>query len=180
MLATIREYALERLASGGSEEAARQAHAGYFLDIAEQFNQDLRGPRQGEWLQRLDREHDNLRRGPHPLPRYQPMGRGGAHGVFRVVVLARPGPRQRGPPGLEQTLASTPTKDRSQTEEETFQRMLAGLYNAAGSLAGAQGDYEGAAAFLKQSLEISRTQDDKRSMARTLNNLGIYLARQGI
>jgi predicted ATPase/class 3 adenylate cyclase/DNA-binding CsgD family transcriptional regulator len=61
MLETIREYGLEVLASGGEAEAMRQAHAIYYLALAEQAEQELNGQQQIAWFERLEREHDNLR-----------------------------------------------------------------------------------------------------------------------
>ncbi|GHO56240.1 transcriptional regulator [Ktedonobacter robiniae] len=61
MLETIREYALECLASHGETEAARRAHAAYFLALAEEAKQDMAGPQQALLLERLEQEHDNLR-----------------------------------------------------------------------------------------------------------------------
>lgn len=61
MLETIREYALERLVTSGEAETARQAHALYYLRLSEDAAQQIRGPQQAEWLERLEREHDNLR-----------------------------------------------------------------------------------------------------------------------
>ena len=61
MLETIREYALERLESLGEAEAARRAHAAYFLRLAEEAEQGMAGPQQALLLERLEREHDNLR-----------------------------------------------------------------------------------------------------------------------
>jgi len=61
MLETIREYGLEALAANGELEAVRQVHAAYFLTLAEQAEPELVGPQQVEWLERLEREHDNLR-----------------------------------------------------------------------------------------------------------------------
>ncbi len=61
MLETIREYALECLAANGEMEVTRQAHADYFLVLAEEAEPKLVGIEQLQWLVRLEREHDNLR-----------------------------------------------------------------------------------------------------------------------
>ena len=61
MLESIREYALERLESHGETQAARRAHATYFLRLAEEAEQGIAGPQQATLLERLEREHDNLR-----------------------------------------------------------------------------------------------------------------------
>jgi predicted ATPase/class 3 adenylate cyclase len=61
MLETIREYALERLAAGGMEAIARQAHAAHFVAFAEAGAAGLRTPDELAWLDRFTSEHDNLR-----------------------------------------------------------------------------------------------------------------------
>jgi predicted ATPase/class 3 adenylate cyclase len=61
MLETIREYALERLKSLGETEVVRRAHAAYFLRLAEEAEQGMAGPQQALLLERLEREHGNLR-----------------------------------------------------------------------------------------------------------------------
>jgi len=61
MLETIREYGLEALQTSGEMEVTRQAHALYNLAMAEKAEPELRGPQQAVWLERLEREHDNLR-----------------------------------------------------------------------------------------------------------------------
>jgi predicted ATPase len=60
MLETIREYALERLEESGETDELRRRHAEHFLALAEEAEPNLRG-RPKEWLDRLEREHNNLR-----------------------------------------------------------------------------------------------------------------------
>jgi predicted ATPase/class 3 adenylate cyclase len=61
MLETIREYGLEVLAASGEMEITRRAHALYYLRLSEEAEPELAGPRQAIWLERLEREHENLR-----------------------------------------------------------------------------------------------------------------------
>jgi predicted ATPase/DNA-binding CsgD family transcriptional regulator len=61
ILETIREYGLEVLASAGEMERIRRAHAHYYLRLAEDAETEIGGPQQAAWLDRLEREHDNLR-----------------------------------------------------------------------------------------------------------------------
>jgi predicted ATPase/DNA-binding CsgD family transcriptional regulator len=60
-LETIRDYALERLEASGEAATIRRRHAEYFLALAESAESRLRGPEQHVWLDRLEREHDNIR-----------------------------------------------------------------------------------------------------------------------
>jgi predicted ATPase len=60
MLETIREYATERLEESGEAEERMRRHAEHFLALAEEAEPQLR-ERSAEWLDRLGREHDNLR-----------------------------------------------------------------------------------------------------------------------
>ena len=63
LLETIRQYGLEQLVLVGAEEAARarDAHAGFYLQVAETAAPELIGPGQVRWLGRLDAEWDNLK-----------------------------------------------------------------------------------------------------------------------
>ena len=57
---TTREYAAEHLDESGEGAEVRRRHAAYYLGVAEQSEPHLRES-PGEWLERLEREHDNLR-----------------------------------------------------------------------------------------------------------------------
>jgi DNA-binding CsgD family transcriptional regulator/tetratricopeptide (TPR) repeat protein len=61
MLETIREYGREALAAAGEAEVTHQAHAAYYLALAEAAEQAWNGPQQATWFARLEQEHDNLR-----------------------------------------------------------------------------------------------------------------------
>lgn len=61
MLETIRDYALEKLNDSGRAAELSAGHCLYFFELAKQGRNGMRGPQQGEWLARLESEHDNLR-----------------------------------------------------------------------------------------------------------------------
>ena len=61
MLETIREFGLEVLAASGELETIQQAHADYYLRLAEEAEPALTGVQSTLWLERLEREYDNLR-----------------------------------------------------------------------------------------------------------------------
>jgi predicted ATPase/transcriptional regulator with XRE-family HTH domain len=60
LLATIREYALERLADSGEEAEVRDRYAAYCLELAETSSGHLGADQQEKWLDRMDAEHHNL------------------------------------------------------------------------------------------------------------------------
>ena len=62
LLEPLLQYAAARITADDSEEA-RGRHARYFQNLAEQASPELRGPRQLEWLERLETDHDNIRAG---------------------------------------------------------------------------------------------------------------------
>jgi predicted ATPase/class 3 adenylate cyclase/DNA-binding XRE family transcriptional regulator len=61
LLETIRQYALERLAASGEADTIRRQHAAHYLVLAETADAQLGRAGQGVWLDRLEREIDNLR-----------------------------------------------------------------------------------------------------------------------
>ncbi len=57
----IRQYARERLIESDEFEVACGEHMRFFLELAESAEPKLRGVEQIAWLDRLERDHDNLR-----------------------------------------------------------------------------------------------------------------------
>jgi hypothetical protein len=73
MTETIAEFAGEMLAARGELETFRERHARALLDLAERAAPNLSGADQRGWLDRLERDHDNLRAAldwstNHPAP----------------------------------------------------------------------------------------------------------------
>ncbi len=60
MMATIQEYAEQRLAEAGELERTRRAHLAYFTELAETAEPHLRRAGQLDWLAVLEADHDNI------------------------------------------------------------------------------------------------------------------------
>jgi predicted ATPase/class 3 adenylate cyclase len=62
LLETVRQFAAERLAEAGEQEAdaVATAHCTYFLDLAEAAEPQLTGPEQRRWMARLDAARPDL------------------------------------------------------------------------------------------------------------------------
>ncbi|MBA9005062.1 BTAD domain-containing putative transcriptional regulator [Thermomonospora cellulosilytica] len=61
LLESVAAYCVERLREAAEEDRVRRRHLHYYADLAERAASGLRGPRQGEWLERLDAESANVR-----------------------------------------------------------------------------------------------------------------------
>jgi ATP/maltotriose-dependent transcriptional regulator MalT len=174
MLATIREYALEVLASGGDMESTRRAHAVYYLALAEQAELELGGPQQAAWLDRLEREHDNLRAalqwsleqtgiknaivGERRMEIALRLG-----GALNMFWWAR-GHRSEGRNFLERALAVSEGIEASSIGAKAL--------FAAAHLAFVQSDYERSEALVEGSLALYRELGDQYGIAHSLNIMG--------
>ena len=61
MLETIREYGRDRLEAAGSADQIGQRHLRYFRGLAQSGERHFVGTDQARWLDRFEREHDNVR-----------------------------------------------------------------------------------------------------------------------
>jgi predicted ATPase/class 3 adenylate cyclase len=188
MLQTIREYALEQLgaseagaagaagASGGrpEAEALRRSHAVYYLEMAEQAEPFLTRLEQGIWLERLEREHDNLRaalgwareRGEVAL------GLRLAGALWRFWYTR--GYLSEGRSWLEGMLALS---DSAGSDVARPLRTKV-LYGAA-TLASTQDNFDRAIDLWEASLALSREVGDNKVAASALNALGLTALQQG-
>ncbi|HEX6518869.1 MAG TPA: tetratricopeptide repeat protein, partial [Streptosporangiaceae bacterium] len=170
MLATIREYALERLARSGDEGPIRARWAAFYLKLAQTANDQLGGEQQGQWLRQLDAEQHNLRA---VLGWY--IEHGNARDALRMVAASWRfwHIRFRQAEGLrwmEQVLAM-PGHD----EERVRAQVLCG----AGWLAVDQYDRGLADSFFTESLTAYRKLGDQRGMAGALHGVGTVALADG-
>ena len=87
MLETIREYGWEVLAERQEREAIQAAHAAYYLALAEEAERALGGPQQLLWLERLEREYDNLHAALHWLRLQGSRVEGGGEAAEQALRL---------------------------------------------------------------------------------------------
>ena len=180
----LRRYATEKLAELPEEQdEVKRRHAQYYLDLARTAEPELKSDRQAMWLERLEREHDNLRAVLDWANenREAEIGLllGGAlwrfwyvRGYYRegreylAALLAMPVPQEHDRGG-----------DRAHIVE--FMHARATALNGAGVLAGLHGDQKTARSLYEESLALSRELGDKKGMASSLGNLAIIAHQQG-
>jgi predicted ATPase/DNA-binding NarL/FixJ family response regulator len=172
MLETIREFGLEQLSHNHELESARRAHANYYLAFAEDAQLGLTGADQKNWLQRLEREHDNLRAALHWALEHSEVELAQRMAGALQPFWFRRGRWSEGRRWLEDSLAmeSSPTLNQS---------IRANALYGAGKLARFQGDFAHARMSCEQSLAIYRTLADPTGVLKTLAQLGRITSFQG-
>jgi predicted ATPase len=76
LLETVRQYSAEKLQEAGEEALVHARHLTYFLQLAEEAEQQLRGSDQARWLNLLETDQDNLRAALEWNPPEREEGRG--------------------------------------------------------------------------------------------------------
>jgi predicted ATPase/DNA-binding CsgD family transcriptional regulator len=174
LLEMIREYGLEALEARGELESSQDAHAAYYLHLAEEAESALVGPLQATWQQRLEWELENFRAALHVL-----LERGATEAALRLVAALRQfwplgGYLNEGRRFLEQGLAAS-------RDDETFvsDPVRAKALFTAGWLAFFQDDPEQAQALFTESEHLCKVMGDKRGIAGTLSFLGLLAHNRG-
>jgi predicted ATPase/DNA-binding SARP family transcriptional activator len=209
LLETLREFALEQLEQQAEVEAARERHLDYFLDLAERAAPVLHGPEQSQWLDRLERDHDNLRAALAEARQHNDdrqlrlavalTGFWEVRGVLTEgrrwlaeALERRPqvDPRLRAD-GLAQLAILAHHQGDYPAAREANERSLAlwqqleddvaigRLLRRLGIIAFDTGDLAAAQAYIEQSLAIAREHDDRVAVASALNTLALIFADQG-
>ena len=170
MLEPIRQYARERLDQSEEAGEVQERHATFFLVLAERAEPELAGSQQRLWVERLEKELDNLRAALSWV-----LERGEGELALRLGAalwrfwFAR-AYFGEGIEGLEQVLAAG-----NRQASSTRVKATEGL----GWLTQRQGDTERAEATYEEMLELSRKLDDEANVATALNSLGTLAVQQG-
>lgn len=163
MLATIREYAHEKLEAGTEDDLLHRRHAETYAVLAETSAPHLTARDSRDWLDRLELDHDNLRSAMD----WAVAADEAAVAMRTASVLWRfwqiRGHLKEGGERLDRILA-LPSAERQPA------RLRAVAEGAAGSLAYWRGDYPLTHGHYKAALEFARAADDPRTLADALNN----------
>jgi predicted ATPase len=151
-LLTIRAFALDCLEAGGEAAPIRRRLAAYYLRLAEAACPQLIGPEQRVWLDRLDRELDNLR-ATLAWARTAGEEEGGLRlAVALATFWAERGHAQEGRAWLEELLKMQEERDDRGRQSALRAEALA----TTAWLAFHQSDWQGAAPLAEQSLVLWR------------------------
>jgi non-specific serine/threonine protein kinase len=170
LLETVREYARQLLDEGGEESAALDAHAAFFLDLAERAEAELSGPRPTVWSDRLQLEHDNLR----AALRWN-IQSGQAESAMRLGgALWRfwwtHGYLLEGQQWLEEALACPGASSPA---------ARAKVLNGAGNLAAQSHAYERSIVLHEECLALRRAMGDRQGVGSSLHNLALTAQYRG-
>lgn len=173
MLQTLREYGLEKFAPMEAAPTLHRRYAAYYVQLAEQGKEGIRGPQQSAWMQCLRQEDDNLTAALEWL--------GAADTPESDILLARlltAIPRFWILQGRSRELRLW--LDRAAASLDHLPPPLqVGLLNELGNVAVIQGDYAAAERCHEQALVLARTVGDDHLIAHTLHFLASAAGRQG-
>lgn len=173
-LETIREFAAEELETNGEADSVREAHARYYIALAERTQREARGPDAHLWLARLEREHDNFRAALSWARDTGELTLGLRLATALSSFWQSHGHVREGARWLRDllTLAEARGADTEGADAELRAIYAWGL-GRAGSLLVYLGDYELAAQLQERCLTTVRALGDRDRELRTLNMLGL-------
>ena len=169
----LRQYTATLLQSAGEEQiTAQEHHYDFYLAQAEAAKQDLRGPHQSEYLEWLEREHDNIRAAlDWSLERHDDR-------ALQLACALRwfwyvHGHFHEGHDWLMKALQSVPERHSGDL------RLRARALEGAALLVNALGDHSTARQIAEESVVLFREQGDQRGLADALLLIGHARLWQG-
>jgi predicted ATPase len=170
LLETLREYGAEQLVPE-EQAAVAHRHASYYLALAERAEPELVRGEQIAWLDRLERELDNIRKA---LAWFE--GSGHIHEALRLGGALHEfwhvrGDMVEGLALLRRLLALPGAEARTSARAKAL--------NAAGVLAQMVRDYGTSVSLHEEGLAIGRELDDRWNIAYALSGLGMTLNNVG-
>jgi len=169
LLENLRSYARERLMETAEADAIAARHAAWFLAFAEEARPKLSGPEQALWLDRLERDHDNLRAALRACQQTDP-GVGLRLARALAVFWRIRGYLSEGCGWLGLFLGAAP--DAPDPDR-------ANALNAFGTLNWSCGDFVAARAAHESCLGIMRALADQNGVATALNNIALATEAEG-
>jgi predicted ATPase len=209
MLETIREFATERLHQSPETHEMSSRHAAWYADLAERANEQLQGPEEADWLDRLEAELGNLRASLTWFERTRAAAAFQTLGAALLSLWDERGHWREGEVWLEKALALGDSDARTRVRALIALCTLLGYRNSAaemkpmaleidrlstelddtitrarartllGWVALADGDLDEALGMHEQAVQLARASGDRWSLVRALNELGNVLLIRG-
>jgi predicted ATPase/DNA-binding XRE family transcriptional regulator len=170
LLEMVREYALERLEASGETVSTLQAHAAFYLALAELAGPQAKGPDAAVWLAALERDHANLRAA---LSWFEEQRDGMRLARLAAALWPFWDEHAHYATGRRWLEAAIELGDAALASDR--QR----LHTGAGTLAWHQSDFARATGHHEQALALARQVGDREAEAFALNNLGVQAAELG-
>jgi predicted ATPase/class 3 adenylate cyclase len=161
MLQTIREFAAERLEKSKENREIRDRHVDAYSALAEAAAPNLFGNEQKAWLDKLERDHDNIRAAFDWCATTGDAERAMNLAAFFWRFWQMRGHLNEGRVRLEAIL---------KMDSPQFREARARALEAAGGVAYWQGDMPAAQAFYDECLALTRQGGDKRAVANAIYN----------
>jgi non-specific serine/threonine protein kinase len=160
-LETLREYAAEKLRETDEETVLRERHRDFIIALAERAEPELAGPRQVTWLQRLDKEHDNLRAALAWTVECGDLEGGVRLGAALLRFWLTRGFYSEGHCWLADLLVRSDTPPSSAPVARIHVRAL----QAAGRLAAKHGDHDAAHELIGKAVTVAHEHNDRAGLA---------------
>ena len=168
----IQHFAYAKLVKAGDLESTREKHLKYFLGLAEEAEPALYAAQQRQWLERLEKDHDNLR----AALKWSLESRNAALSARLGGALSRfwglHGYLAEGRQWLEQVIAIFDLGN-------DIPVIKAKVYRGAGMLAWRQSDYSKAVDYTEKSLLLMRQVEDQPMICSILQSLATIESARG-